>query len=156
MISGLAPVAGNLLHHAVEMALKGHLVNSVSNSELKEELKHNLSKLWRTFKNIFPASDLTKYDVVISRLEQFETIRYPDHIAEHGMLVSHNVVKVPNLPKPKLPGPVPRYDLRLQEIDTLFDEIFNYSSVNPKFFMSGLSKVAKEYVKEENATRWAG
>jgi len=155
-ISSVTPVAGNLLHHAVEIALKGHLANSMSSSELKDNFKHNLSKLWGAFKNTLPTSDLEKYDTVISRLDQFETIRYPDHTSEFGMLVLHNVTKVLNRSKPKLPSPVPRYDLRLQEVDTLFDEIFNASSVNPKFFMSGLSKEAKNYLSEENATRWSG
>lgn len=156
VISGIAPVAGNLLHHAVEMALKGYLINSMSSSKLKDNIGHSLNKLWEIFKNTLPASDLKKYDTMISRLENFETIRYPDHVAEHGMLVQFDVGKVTNRSKPKLPGSVPRYDLRLQDIDDLFDEIFNSSSVNPSFFMSGLSQFAKEYLKKENKTRWGG
>ena len=155
VFSGLTPVAGNLLHHAVEMALKGHLASSLSVSDLKD-YKHSLSRLWRIFRKSLPTADLKKYDTMVARLDQFETIRYPEHIAKHGMLVQHDAAKVRHRSKAKLPRPVPRYDLRLQDVDALFDAIFEYSSVNPKFFISGLNSIARKFLVEDNATRWAG
>ena len=155
VFSGLTPVAGNLLHHAVEMALKGHLASSLSASDLKGH-KHSLTKLWRTFKKSLPMADLKKYDTVIARLDQFETIRYPEHIAKHGMLALQDAAKVQSRSKMKLPRPVPRYDLRLQDVDALLDVVFDSSSVNPKFFVAGLNPIARKYLTENNATRLAG
>ena len=68
VFSNLTPVAGDLLHHAVEMALKGHLASSRSASDLKGP-KHSLTKLWRAFKKSLPMADLKKYDIVIARFE---------------------------------------------------------------------------------------
>ena len=155
VFSGLVPVAGNLLHHAVEMALKGHLASTLSSSDLKDH-KHSLSKLWRTFKKSLATADLKKYDSIIARLDQFETVRYPEHIAKHGMLVLQDPAKVRSRSKAKLPQTLPRYDLRLQDVDALLDEIFDSSSVNPKFFVTGLNSIARKYLIEDNATRLAG
>ena len=155
MFTGLVPVAGNLLHQAVEMALKGHLATTLSTSDLKNH-KHSLHKLWRTFKKNLPTAHLKKYDSVITRLDQFETIRYPEHIAKHGMLVLQDAAKVRSRSKAKVHQTVPRYDLRLQDVDALLDAVFDSSSVNPKFFVTGLNSLAKKYLVMENATRLAG
>ena len=155
VFSGLTPVAGSILHHAVEMALKGHLSRKLAAADLKA-LKHSLDKLWRAFKKSLPARDLKEYDVAIARLDQFETIRYPEHVAGHGMLVQQDATKVVSRSKSKLPSPVPRYDLRLQDVDALLDAIFDCASVNPKFFVGGLNSNAKQYLSENNVTRLAG
>lgn len=152
VFSGLTPVAGNLLHHAVEMALKGHLASTLSASALKNDYKHSLCKLWRTFKKSLPTADLSKYDAVIARLDQFETIRYPEHIVKHGMCVLQDVTQIRSRSKTKLPQHVPRYDLCLQDVDALLAAIFTSSSVNPKFFVMGLKAIARKYLVESNAT----
>jgi hypothetical protein len=154
VFAGLTPIAGNLLHHAVEMAMKGHLARTVSPSDLKDH-KHSLSTLWRTFKENLPTADLKRYDTVIARLDQLETIRYPEHIAKHGMLVMQDAAKVQSRKKAKLPQTIPHYDLRLQDVDALLDAIFASSSVNPKFFVAGLNSAAKKYLAENNATNLA-
>lgn len=152
VFSGLNPVAGNLLHHAVEMALKGHLASKLSASDLKNVYKHSLCMLWRTFKESLPTADLSKYDAVIARLDQFETIRYPEHIVKHGMCVLQDVTQRRSQSKMKLPQPVPRYDLCLQDVDALFEAIFVSSSVNPKFFFTRLGAIARKYLVENNTT----
>ena len=47
------PVAGNLLHHSIEMFLKCVLVKSLTLSELKR-LGHNLNTLWARFAELHP------------------------------------------------------------------------------------------------------
>src|SRR5262245_36496072 len=78
----LLPVAGNLLHHALEMVLKGKLVHHHSLSELKDRKKfsHHLDKCWAAFKAFFPTENLTQFDDVVTKLHEFEELRYPDDI----------------------------------------------------------------------------
>mgnify|MGYP001603489623 CR=1 FL=1 len=156
VFSGLNPVAGNLLHHAVEMALKGHLASKLSATDLKNDYKHSLCKLWRTFKKSLPTAVLSKHDAVIAQLDQFETIRYPEHIVKHGMCVLQDVTQRRSQSKTKLPQPVPRYDLCLKDVDTLLEAIFASSSVNTKFFVMGLNTIARKYLVENNTTSFAG
>ena len=51
MRAQLIPVAGNLLHHAVEMLLKGDLSRTRSLQEIKQ-FQHNLVKTWDAFKSL--------------------------------------------------------------------------------------------------------
>jgi hypothetical protein len=44
------PVTGNLFHHAIEMYLKGHLSATMTDKELRDNLGHDLTKIWRRFK----------------------------------------------------------------------------------------------------------
>jgi hypothetical protein len=46
----LNPVVGNLLHHAIEMYLKGALAKTKSLVALDKGFKHNFPKLWKAFK----------------------------------------------------------------------------------------------------------
>src|SRR5882757_8871087 len=50
--AGLNPVAANLMHHAVEMYLKGALLKSKAKTlkELKDKFGHSLPKCWDAFK----------------------------------------------------------------------------------------------------------
>ena len=70
----LNPVVGNLLHHAVEMYLKGALAKTKSLTDLKSFL-HNLPKLWEAFKQQANDAALTRFDTTIADLHQFEDIR---------------------------------------------------------------------------------
>ncbi len=152
-------VAGNLLHHAVEMALKGHLSRSLSPANLKK-LKHSLGKLWPSFKESVSTSGLEKHDTVISRLIPFETVRYPDHAAEHGarFLISPGVAPKSHSKRlrEKLPRSVPRYDIYLGDVDALLAAIFAAASINPKFFSQGLKEAALDYLTTDNPTDFWG
>ena len=72
-------VCGTLFHHAVEMALKAGLAKTRKLSDLKD-MGHDLKKLWRAYKADFPDPKLKRHDQTISRLDKFETLRYPDTI----------------------------------------------------------------------------
>jgi hypothetical protein len=54
----LTPVTGNLLHHAVEMVLKGKLAHHHSLADLKDRKKfgHDIVKCWAGLKAIFPTT----------------------------------------------------------------------------------------------------
>src|SRR5258707_6771365 len=49
VFAGLNPTAANLLHHAVEMALKGALAKKSMDLKALKRLNHDLPEIWREF-----------------------------------------------------------------------------------------------------------
>ena len=86
--AGFIPVAGNLLHHAVEMYLKGGLSKKGYNRALIKDLGHDLERIWERFKNEYPDPALNTFDQVIPRLDRFEGIRYPGPKLDQGSVPS--------------------------------------------------------------------
>jgi len=153
VFAGLDPVAGNVLHTAIEMAIKGYLSRKLSAAELKTKYMHSLNPLWRDFKASVADPSLRQFDRTVSELDQFKAIRYPDRVIKHGMLAkigSHRRADEPGV-RTILPGPVPRYTLYLPEIDALFEAIVKASG-NHQFFAGEILKTdAKEYLRRDNA-----
>ncbi len=148
--AGFIPITGNLLHHAVEMFLKGGLSKKgVSLADLKK-LGHNLPNIWKKFKATFNDSVLDQFDGAISSLHRFEDIRYPDLILEKGMLATINITRQTALLHPS--GPVPTYELCLQDVDELVGQLFITASANPTAFLSMRfhKPEAKKYLSEQN------
>jgi hypothetical protein len=156
VLARLSPVAGNLLHHAIEMYLKGYLSKAMTLGQL-EGLSHNLPKIWSEFKVQAADPGLYDFNALIASLDNFEELRYPDSILAKGMGVIVGVIRSPGAEaKVAADPPVPTYEVYLQEIDALVDRIFRVASVNPAFLLSGLSAGAREYLKDGNAQGWAG
>ncbi len=81
--AGLQPVSGNLYHHAIEMFLKSRLTYcgiALSDLAKKGKFSHDLTLLWTAFKKWFPTEDLSPFDRLITELNRFEDIRYPDGV----------------------------------------------------------------------------
>jgi len=155
VLAGQIPVAGNLLHHAIEMYLKGGLAKTMALQQLKR-LSHKLPNLWSTFKGQFADPALSSFDTLVSSLHAFEDLRYPDSILSKGMLVKMGIVRVSVAPPGASTRPEPTYELYLEEIDALVGKIFEVVPVNPAFFLGGLQSKAREYLWEGNAQPWAG
>lgn len=155
IFAGLVPVAGNLLHHAVEMFLKGGLAGSMELGELKG-LGHSLPKTWSAFKVRFDHPQLGRCDSVVDSLHAFEELRYPDSIVQKGARIMAGPVAGPRLGDSGQIIPTPSYELYLSEIDPLVRLVFEVASVNPMFFLAGLNSRAREYLNEANITAWAG
>ena len=150
VLAGLIPVAGNLLHHAIEMYLKGALCKTMTLGELKDKFSHNLPKIWNDFKAQIEDSGLDSFDTLITSLHDFEELRYPDSVLSKGMAAMLGVKRLTNA-EVATPGvSVPTYELYLEEIDALVDKIFHVASVNPAFFVGSLNPKAREYLKEAN------
>jgi hypothetical protein len=148
--AGFIPVTGNLLHHAVEMYLKGGLSKQgVSLDDLKK-LRHNLPNIWTKFKATFDDPALTKFDDAIGSLQRFEDIRYPDLIVEKGMQAVINITKQP--PLSSLSGPEPAYELCVNDIDELAGQVFTTASAHPAAFLTLRfhKEEAKTYLREQN------
>lgn len=113
--AGSIPVAGNLFHHAVEMLLKGFLLDHHSASVLRNDFKHDLRKLWREFKRVSDDSAaLAGFDATVSTLDSVEEVRYP------GRRYVFATVRRKG-PRPRVSGPAARslktYYVSLEEID---------------------------------------
>ena len=151
--AALNPVAGNLMHHAIEHLLKGGLSETKTLSELKK-LMHNLPSIWETFKAQANDPALARFDDVISGLHDFEDIRYPESVLKNGMQGSINITKAGvamTSGSSVLPMP-PVYALCLEEIDELVAAIFTAASRNPKAYIGSFFKPeAKEFVIKDNA-----
>ena len=155
IFAGLIPVAGNLLHHAVEMFLKGGLASSMDLSELKG-LGHSLPKTWSAFKLRSDHLELGRFDPVVESLHAFEELRYPDSMIQNGARIMAGPVAGPRLQDSEQFIRTPSYELYLSEIDPLVRLVFQVASINPVFFLAGLNPRAVEYLNEANTTPWAG
>lgn len=153
VLAGLVPVAGNLLHHGIEMYLKGALCKTMTPRELKN-LSHNLPKIWAAFKTQIADSGLVSFDTLISSLHDFEELRYPDSILSKGMAATFGVKRDSNTVATSV-VPLPTYELYLEEIDALVDKIFDVAAVDPAPFVVSLNTRARQYLKEGNVQRWA-
>src|SRR5262245_19264953 len=72
-LNSLSPVDANLLHHGVEMMLKGRLTHVLTLKEMaKHPYRHCLPAIWQTFRSLFPDDDLSRFDGVIEQLDEFE------------------------------------------------------------------------------------
>jgi hypothetical protein len=146
----LIPVAGNLLHHAIEMYLKGCLAQDMKAEELKK-LGHRLSQLWERFKPVQLGKSVDRFDPVVRALDRFEVIRYPDRILSEGMFGTISLVGPSPEMEPRGPqGPMPEYHLVVDDVDALVSMIFKHAQVNVSFLASMPRPGALEYLIKEN------
>jgi DUF2934 family protein len=75
--AGLNSVAGNLLHHAIELALKGGLVRETSSEDLKKKSMRSLNPLWRGFKLSANNPQLDRPDRIVRREKAEQGYRLP-------------------------------------------------------------------------------
>jgi hypothetical protein len=156
--AALNPVAGNLMHHAIEHLLKGGLAKTKSLDELaKKPFGHNLPGIWDAFKAQANDPNLARFDSVISTLHQFEELRYPNSVMVKGMQCTFNITKagvaMTTGATATVPLP-PQYNLVLEEIDELVEAIFAAASRNPKAYVGRAFKPeAQDYIVKDNAVR---
>ena len=146
------PVSGNLFHHAVEMFLKGCLAH-VSSARLKR-LGHDLPKLWEAFKGEMEAdATLNAFDGMVTALDRYERLRYPDEVLANGMASYINLVATSGMsPKTDQHG-VTAYEFVVEDIDRLVEVLFDKGAVNPRFFTMGLNATARDTLEREPKAR---
>jgi hypothetical protein len=142
----LMPICGNLYHHAVEMLLKGYLANSISPGQLKSAFGHHLPKLWEEFKSIVDDPNLSSFDLAISRLNQFEDIRYPDSIVDNDMMVGISLGGIGPTLVDQFHDGRPTYKLNVEELDKLALAIFEKASIPPSAYFGGLDDELKRWI----------
>ena len=125
----LVPVAGNLLHHAVEMILKADLSRTLPLEEIKKKYGHRLVKTWDAFKNLHASDNLAGFDQLIADLDRFETIRYPDEYLESGAVMS--VASGPEAAVGQMvESKLPEYCLYVNEVDILVTRLSKVCCIN--------------------------
>jgi hypothetical protein len=151
--AGLNPVVGNLLHHAIEMYLKGALAKTKSLRELDKGFKHDLPKLWEAFKDQTNDAALKRFDATIAELHRFEDIRYPDSILAKGMAAIVEITRS-NIPGAYKGPAVPEYRVCVEDIDELVEAVFFAASFSPRFFFGRGQPLVREFlIKENRASR---
>jgi hypothetical protein len=152
----LMPVCGNIYHHAVEMLLKGNLAQTQSLEQLKR-ISHRLPQLWDAYKATLPTVDLARFDQVVSLLDAFEEIRYPNKIIKHGAQIALTWDAPPGGMAGKTLGdPTPAYNLVVKEIDRLVAAIIRNGPMNPAFLASRLEPHAFSEVTYDNPATASG
>ncbi len=151
-LTRLFPMAGNLLHHAAEMFLKGALVRIVGLDKL-HHISHDLNGLWREFKTRFVVSDSDAFDHSIAELDRFERLRYPDKVIREGMEAIFDVFRSHRAKTSGLPKAPLRYSLVLEDVDVLVKLIFEKAQVNPRFFLQKLTPEAMDFLSRQNSHR---
>lgn len=107
-------VAGNVLHHAVELFIKAELSGTATIDDLKNKYRHNLKKLWVAYCSLH-AGTPSDFVTTINDLDAFEEIRYPtaekESISQHYSLYKDAAGR-----RMGAPG---AYSLTLESIDEL-------------------------------------
>ena len=93
---------------------------------------------------------MSRFDAVVSALNKFEDLRYPDAVLEKGMLSGFELKKGTPAKVTGLAARVPRYTLCLEGIDELMSAVFKVADINPQFFTGRLRGDGKRYLSEEN------
>jgi hypothetical protein len=141
------PVAGNLLHHAVEMFVKCALTRTHSLAELKT-FGHKLPALWVRFKEIHTALNCAHLDDAIAELDRFERLRYPDSVVREGMQVVMSVSRAHFARLPK--GPQPPYHLVLEDVDEVSLISASASGLSSQVFKRNHGEIALRYMYLHN------
>jgi len=126
----LLPVPATLLHHGIEMFLKGFLIRCKTPNELKK-IGHNLSRLWQAFLDESGYIDIENLKKSISNLNDVESLRYPDNVIDDGYLLS--IRKGPIQESLKAPGSeaLPAYAVNLDDLEQAVLVIFEACEINP-------------------------
>ncbi len=138
---GFIPVGANILHHAVELLLKGCLayddsLETIRTYGWKSVYGHDLGKLWEAFKARQKEPVPAEFDAVIKGLHDFENIRYPDKLIRDGALIVIDRYDVPKPAERGGPEPEPLYQLKLPEIDRLMDLLVRAAHADNDFFLA--------------------
>ncbi len=152
LLSGNSLITGNLLHHGVEMLLKGQLSKTVPLKHLKDQKKfgHKLSNLWPAFKGTFPSGDLTEFDTMIDELDKFEKIRYPDEILAHGASIAVGFGRGQPATS-KGPGRTePAYQIGVGDVDAFFARLLPLCGLNPKAYIGFLTRYGRDALTDGN------
>ena len=144
------PVAGNLLHHSIEMYLKGALSEWTPLEKLRD-MQHNLPRLWKAFKDRLEDHRLDAFDSTINELHRFERIRYPDRLISEG---AESTISLRSDMRVRSESggllPLPSYNLVLEDADQLVKNIFEKAHANPPFYTQRLGEHARRYLGLNN------
>ena len=149
-LAGLAPVTGNLFHHAIEMLLKGKLAQTHTLEQLNHTFRHFLVKAWGAFKALFASEDLASFDAVVEALDRFHKIRYPDDYLVNGAAITIGFGPACTRMGPDNVSRTPRYHVNVNDLDKLVARIFQLSCKNLRAFFLGKNEEARRVANMMN------
>jgi hypothetical protein len=151
-IAGCLFTTGSLLHHAVEMMLKGQLSKTISLQVLadRQQYGHSLPKCWATFKRTFATEDLTESDPMIAELDKFEQIRYPDNLLAHGASIGFGFCRGRVIQSMSTAHSVPEYQMGIGDVDAFFSRAMRLCHMNPQAYFGFLNKEGRRFVLHSN------
>jgi hypothetical protein len=151
-LTRMMPVCGNIIHHAVEMMLKGRLTHTLSLQQMAANpYQHSLPRIWQEFKTMFPGENLTRFDQFIVLLHAFDSIRYPNRILEQGAQIAVGFVTGNSLGGRDLARPEPAYRLSITDLDELMNELFRLCSINLEAYIHAYNDAA-EVIRRHNVS----
>jgi len=151
-LTGLMPVSGNLIHHAVEMMLKGRLTHTLTLAQMAAPpYRHCLPRIWQAFKALFPGEDLTRFDQFIDLLHDFDSIRYPDRIMRQGAQMAVGFVTENRMGGHDPARPEPSYRLSITDLDDMLNALFRHCSINPQAYLHAYNDAA-EVIRRHNVS----
>jgi hypothetical protein len=158
------PVCATLLHHAAELLLKACLacndsIETIGGYRRRDSYGHSLDSLWQEFRSRNAELNLTEYADVIARLDEFESIRYPDELVAKGAILQIGMHELddPLDPLGATPMPEPTYVLMLPQIDRLVELLLRRSGVNlPALQSLFWTEHAATYLRLHNSTEFPG
>jgi hypothetical protein len=146
----LSPVVGNLFHHAVEMLLKGALTHRTDEIE-RRRWSHDLQAAWQKFKTEIGDASLSRFDLIITELHKFESIRYPERIISQGMTCTVGFGK--DTPTTGAPRTKTRYHIFVGDMDALVKTIVVANGTDPAFFTTRYQQHARKYLRRFNRSK---
>lgn len=153
-LNNFGNVVGNLLHHSIEMYLKGGLIRNESATILKD-IGHNLKKLWMLYKKHKPKSFLSSHDKTILDLNKFEELRYPSRDKNGGM-GKDTVLAIAITGGTKVvqgAGTLPhakQYLLNLEAIDLVVEAFYKEEMINAPFYFQDAKPDTLRFLRENN------
>jgi hypothetical protein len=126
------------------MFLKAGLSRKYSLEQLKYEFGH---KLWKAFKAEFPSTALLQFETTIADIAEFEEIRYPDNVLEHGAQMLVDWGPIPAQISASSP---PLYKLYPMNLDRLIGELFGASCRHQLFFTTRLKPDVQDMLARDN------
>lgn len=158
-------VVGNLLHHALEMLLKGFLCEKHDEFTLRNFSKrgHSILDAWNLFKKEIKDVGADQFDDIIAALDDFEDIRYPDKVVNQGAIIIIDSLSTSSQEFKRRPNASHYnslnsreekiYHFNLSSVDLLVEFIFSKIDINPNSLINLYSKDEMEYLKKNNMSK---
>jgi hypothetical protein len=146
-------VASNLLHHALEMILKAAFRGYMP-PDLVRSYGHDLPGLWAHFKTEAGDARLDRFDQLVSHLDPWEDIRYPDFDRVAGKYSTRSITLMIEISRSATKSTAPKnsrdYTVCLEDFDELFALLVEVMHVHPKYLWTTIMQQTADVYRQEN------
>jgi HEPN domain-containing protein len=153
-LSRFGDIAGILVHHAVEMFLKGGLSKFKNYKEIKKN-GHCLTKLWLEYLELSGKNEkdesVMEITNQVSSIDSFENLRYPDFELIEGTIKTFEINPSTSIRILDEDQYTNKFTLNLYAIDSLIIGLLESIVINPLFFIVRYEKYDLNYLYDKNA-----